>query len=316
MSVRQGAADWVAETEDIGPRGYRIASMRPLAVDGVAWLVIESSGAAAGQLAVVGRVAWATGFGHCHHAGVAIADPTGLDPEKWFRKLLQAQPGMEELLSRVPDRLTGDTRLFLRPPPRDISDLSASEVRLLRLLGDGTTVAELLHKGALAEKEAARVIFALLERQVLTLSLGEAAPSWRWRAAIAELDALRQGRRSERRGPPPVLHPAPSPRADGARLAAPAPPAAVSAAEPRPAGPVAPVAPPVARAPVPEAAARLRRSPKAQQCFELAASAAGDGKVSEAIALLRCALALSPSDREVASLLGQLAFQGRAAPAR
>ena len=304
--MNHGGARWVAETEDIGPRGYRILSLRPLPVDGVARLLIGNSTLAPRELSIVGRVAWANGSGDRHHVGlVAIVDPTGADPEKWFRKLVSAQPGMDELIWRVPDRLAANSRLFLRPPPQDISDLSGDEVGVLRLLGDGTSVSEVLQKGSLAEAAAVRAIFALLERRVLTLSLGEAAPAWRWKAAIAGLEARRSGAASQRRVPP-ILVPSASPRV-------PAPVVVALPAPPHPAPPLRLVA---SSTPAPPKAEGPKRPPKAQQCFDLAASAVADGKIADAIPLLRCALTLSPNDREIAALLGQLAFLGRAAPAR
>jgi Flp pilus assembly protein TadD len=56
------------------------------------------------------------------------------------------------------------------------------------------------------------------------------------------------------------------------------------------------------------------RPPAAQECFDHAKTAAAQGNLSTAIALLRRALQLSPRDSEIAGFLGQLAFKGRGTP--
>jgi hypothetical protein len=197
-----------------------------------------------------------------------------------------------------------DTKLFLRPPPQFIFDFGPDEVTLLKALGDGTTIGNLLRRSPFSAGQAARLIFALLEQRVITLSLGEAAPAWKWKAALADFEA--QG--GERTPPPPVA-------------ARPAPPVAAPAAV-RPTAPATPPAPPapaapataVAPAPPPEpppARPAVTRSPEAQECFDLAVSAVSMGEISTAIGLLRRGLQLSPRDPEISALLGQLAFRDR-----
>jgi len=315
VTVAHGGAGWVAETEDVGPRGCQIVSQRPLEAGGVARLIIESARVAT-PLSVVGRIAWTAGEGR-HRAGVAYAErQSGVDPASWFKKLLVTQPAMEGVIRRVPERLTCDTKLFLRPPPQHIFDFSPDEVRVLKLLGDGTSVGSLLARGPLAEPEAARVIFALLERRVLTLSLGEAAPAWRWKAAIAELEMQGTVTRLPQRARD-VQTPRPwiPPKVDSVlRTAAARPaPAAAAAAYASQSAAQAPAPRPAEAAP--PALARARPA-EAQECFDRAVSAVSSGEISGAIALLRRALALSPRDPEVAALLGQLAFRDRGSPDR
>ncbi len=308
VTVAHGGAGWVAETEDVGPRGCQLVSARPLEVGGVARLIIESARVAS-PLSVVGRIAWVVGDGR-HRAGVAYAErQSGVDPASWFRKLLVTQPAMEGVIRRVPERLTVDTKLFLRPPPQHIFDFSPDEVRVLKMLGDGTSVGILLEKGPLAEAQAARVIFALLERRILTLSLGEAAPAWRWKAAIAELEMQRSVSRLPER-PREIATPRPwiPPKVDSVIRAATARPPPVAAAVAAYASQTpAPRSPDAAPPPAPARA----RPEAAQECFDRAVSAVSAGEISGAIALLRRALALSPRDPEVAALLGQLAFRDR-----
>ena len=331
VTVAHGGAGWVAETEDVGPRGCQLVSPRPLEVGGAARLIIESDRVPA-PLSVLGRVAWSTGLGR-QRAGVAFVDrQAGVDPAAWLRKLAVAQPALEAASRRVPERLPVDTRLFLRPPPQHIFDFSADEVALIRQLGDGVSVRELVRDGPLGEARSARAVFALLERRVLTLALGEAAPAWRWKAVLAEMDArpvapvIGLPVRRDVSTPRPWI---PTPVE---ALVAAAGPAGASGANPR-AAPAAAAAsyathapprpPPPAPRPAPAADARPpagarpaapRRPAEAQACVDRAVSAVSTGEISGAIALLRKALSLSPRDAEVAALLAQLAFRDRSPP--
>jgi hypothetical protein len=232
--------------------------------------------------------------------GVAFADrqPDG-DPAAWFKRLVANQPGIEGTMRRVPERLPVDTKLFLRPPPRFIFDFGPDEVTLLKMLGDGTTIGNVLDRGPFSGSQAARVIFALLEQRVITLSLGEASPAWRWKAALADFES-QVGERK-----PPPARPAPPPPAMPARQAPPQRLDSVPApqAAPQAESQAAPQAPPSRAATV--------RSAEAQECLDLAVSAVSMGEISTAIGLLRRALQLSPRDPEISALLGQLAFRDR-----
>jgi hypothetical protein len=346
VTVAHGGAGWVAETEDVGPRGCQLVSPRPLEVGGAARLIIESDRVVA-PLTVLGRVAWSTGIGR-QRAGVAFAErQSGVDPTGWFKKLLVSQPALEAGLRRVPDRLPLETRLFLRPPPQHIFDFTPDETALIRMLGDGVTVRDVVQGGPLGEARAARAVFALLERRILTLSLGEAAPAWRWKAVLAEMEARpvaqviglpprARDAATPRPWVPPRLesvvaavgpagasgaNPRAAPAAAATYAAHAARPPATGGAVPPPGGGGPGQGPPSAgpgRAPddgrAGAAPAPPRRPAEAQTCFERAVAAVSSGEVSAAIALLRRALALSPRDPEVAALLTQLAFRDRTPP--
>jgi hypothetical protein len=343
VTIAHGGAGWVAETEDVGPRGCQLVSSRPLEIGGAARLIIESDRVMT-PLTVLGRIAWSTGVGR-QRAGVAFAErQASVDPAGWFKKLLVAQPALEAGLRRVPDHLPVDTRLFLRPPPQHILDFTQDEASLIKMLGDGTTVRDLVQRGPLGEAQAARAVFALLERRVLTLSLGEAAPAWRWKAVLAEMEARPVAQviglppRARDTGTPRPWIP---PRLEA--LVAAVGPAGASGANPRaapaavatyaahaspgpspqaqPAGPSAGARAPAAERGVAPADGRsgapsssVRRPAEAQLCFDRAVAAVSSGQISAAIALLRRALALSPRDPEVAALLSQLAFRDRTPP--
>jgi hypothetical protein len=298
--VSHAGAGWSAETFDVSATGCQIVTPRPMKVGEVARLVIEAEPAGA-PLSVFGSVAWVADQGRIR-AGIVFADrqPDG-DPAAWFRKLVTAQPGIEGSMRKVPERLPLETKLFLRPPPQFIFDFGPDEVALLKALGDGTTIANLIRNGPISATQAARSIFALLEQRVITLSLGEAAPAWKWKAALADFESQhgeRQPGAPASRPPPP---PPPTPRPEPAPAAIAPPVRTAPSPSPAPPAPAPPAAP---RPPV-------VRSPEAQECFDLAVSAVSMGEISTAIGLLRRALQLSPRDPEISALLGELAFRDR-----
>jgi hypothetical protein len=325
--VSHGGAGWSAETFDVSATGCQIVTPRPLQVGTVAKLVIEVPHLSQ-PLSVFGSVAWVADQGRIR-VGIVFAErqPDG-DPAAWFKKLLASQPGIEGSMRRLPERLPMETKLFLRPPPQFIFDFGPDQVALLKALGDGITIANLIRKGPFSASQVARMVFALLEQRIITLSLGEAAPAWKWKAALADFES-QGGERQPAQALPPRPLPPPIARPDPPPAARPAPAPAVAAKAPAPRAPVAPApAAPAAVAPAPAAPAAVApapaakapaapvlppvvRSPEAQECFDLAVSAVSMGEISTAIGLLRRGLQLSPRDPEISALLGQLAFRDR-----
>jgi len=300
VMVSHAGAGWSAETFDLSATGCQIVTPRPMQKGEVAKLVIEAPQLSQ-PLSVFGSVAWTIDLGR-FRAGVLFADrqPDG-DPAAWFRRLLASQPGTEGSLRRSPERIPLDTKLFLRPPPQFIFDFGPDEVALLKLLGDGTTVGKVLGDGPFSAAQAARVIFALLEQRVITLSLGEAAPAWRWKAALADFESQVGERKPPAQAAPPPAAPlapiAKPERSAPLRRGSPAPPPAPApAAEVEEAAPAHPV---------------TVRGPEAQECFDLAVSAVSMGEIATAIGLLRRGLQLSPRDPEISALIGKLAFRDR-----
>jgi hypothetical protein len=336
--VDPGGAAWGAETEDVGPRGCQLVLPRPLPAGRTVRLSIEAP-AAGRPLPVAGRVAWVVDRGRIR-AGIQFSpgQPEG-DPAAWFRRLVRGDPALGAATFQAPERLAGATPLFLRPPPRFIVDLAPEEVTLVRFLRDGMALADLVAAAPLPGVLAGRLVFALLERRVLTLSVSEAVPAWRWHAVLDEVE----------RGPAPAVSPPVSPAArPAARSAAPVPVPAAPVGAAGLAGPavdptppvapaVAPVpavpatvapragdstpAPPLPVAPPPAAAApgapslygavSRQRPAEAQECLDRAREATAAGDISGAIALLRRALALAPRDAEISAELGVLAFRDR-----
>jgi hypothetical protein len=262
-------------------------------------------------LAVSGLVAWSAGG----RGGIAFAGRqpgSRADPERWFKKLVEALPQLADDARRSPDRLPLDAALFVRAAPSALPGLSADEVALLQRADNGVRAQALITRSHLPADRAARALFGLLAKGVLSLAFGEAGEPWRWRALLA---------RAGIRPPPPPAAAAPPPPPPPPRAARRLPaivrlPPSAAAATPVPSAP-----PRLARA-TPLAGAELPRPARppaahgrpatAQLLVDEARAAAETGHIhDQAIPLLRRALALAPRDPEIAQLLGTLAFKDR-----
>ncbi len=191
VEVLHRGVDFLAETEDIGPKGCLVASPRPLDPDAWVRLLLQSDRLPQ-KLRVTGRVAWAL-QPERQRAGVAFADVKAApdqDPFAWFDRLVRATPGLAPPPRHVPDRLPYDAPLFLLPPPRFIADFSDAELRLIAGMRNGATVEELLGRLEPRRKNKGRAIFALLARRVLSLSPREACDASLWRPLLVRAGAL------------------------------------------------------------------------------------------------------------------------------
>ncbi len=315
VEIVQGGETWRAETENLGPGGCLVSSPRPLVERARLRLVLRCDDVK-GALDVAGSVAWAReGQG-----GIAFTPRQfGLTPrpEAWFKQILEARPGLASALQRIPERLALEAPLFLLPPPRRIVDLTPDEMALLQRADNGITVHALLSAAEGNAERAARALFALFEKNVFTLSVGQASEKWRWRATASGAERPSApnlpGREPSRERPPLPAIPAPSTCAPGVTPPARgAPP--LDATSPRPIQPVP--GPPVVRPAAQDAtflrgAVAARRSPQAQACLEQARAAAAAARIDRAVVLLRQALALAPRDAEISALLGEYAFKDR-----
>ncbi len=339
-----------AETEDIGPGGCLVLLPRPL-VQGVQVRIALDSTSVPERLSVVGHVAWARAAERIR-AGVAfdLKQPGAVRPQAWFQKLIAADPAMASRISRAPERIAIDAPLYLLPPPRRILDILPGEVALLRKLDNGITPRQLLDGRPAEVALVTRHLFSLFEKRVLTLALGQSAPTWQWRETLARLEGEGTIERVEledlgatvapldppprppaRPGSgPPLLHrealtpdrprPAPPPRRpEGpsltpapvlSRAPRPTPPPLRTAPTPTPSVTPAPLASTVERRPVDSGRGRPAQ---AQQCLDLAKVAAAEDNYHTAIGLLRRGLQIAPRDPEIADLLGRFAFRGRGA---
>lgn len=295
---------WSGEVEDLGGGGCLVRSSRPLDA-GTPLRVLVHHPDGGPPLNVEARVAWSEGA----RAGLSFAARGGPlarsanDPAAWFKRIVAARPRLAAALARVPDELFFDTPLYFLPAPRTIVDLAPDERLLIASGAHGMMLDALLARSGLGQERMLRALFALFEKGVLTLSLGQASDPWRWRAlalqedAAAPLPALERRRISCGAPPPPRVQP----------VDAEEPPARAVAR-----APVAPAPQPaVVQANLLRGASASRRSTQAQALFDAGCLAAREGRVHEAVARLRVALSMAPRDPEIARAIGQLAFQDR-----
>ncbi len=311
-SVLSGAGVFQADTEDVGAHGCQLVGARP-ARSGERVQLEISNELVTGPLRVAGTIAWASEV-EPWRLGVAYEEPAFPRAQAWFERLVASHPGVGAF-RRVPDRIPADALVYLGPPPRHVADFSADELRLLRAVGDGIPVHELVSLSGARWLALQRAFFSLLAHQHLTLIPRHAVLASAW-AAVLE-DAERSL---------PAASPAPEAQVAGPVAAAEEGTGAAVAAR---AGAVAAAAAAVAAgAPVQPAASRSGpdfvgagvgwrgaagrpRSADAQQCLELARAEMDRGHLNGALALLRRALALAPGDAEIAGVLGRLAFRDR-----
>lgn len=314
-----------ADTEDIGSHGAQVISPRRVN-KGEPLKLAFSNDRLPDQLKLTGRVAWASAQPP-YRLGVAF-DAAGLaDATHWFERLVAAHPDIR-LVRRLPERIPLDAMLYLGAPPRFVVDFTREEGTLLRGVGSGASVGELLSRFHDERRVMERALFSLLAHQHLTLSRGASVHPEAWRRILSELEATLAIEE---------LKPAP-PQESWWR-----PPAAPEPARAAPEAAVGPSCTPVPTpAPLADARAALRtleavggwgvrpthlpdyrgagvgwragpapRSADAQDCLDRARAELAAGRVNWALALLRRALALAPGDAEIAGALGALAFKGR-----
>lgn len=297
-SVLSASGVFRADTEDLGAHGCQLVGARPVRINERIQLEI-SNDLVTGVLHVAGRIAWATEV-EPWRLGVAFEPGELARARDWFERLVASHPGVGAF-RRVPDRIPLDAPVFLGPPPRLLADFSRDELALLRSVGDGVPMREVLSSFGARWATVQRSFFSLLARQHLTLMTRLAVPAASWAALLEE---------AERPLPRPL-----QPEASAPELRSPSPPAApilgTQHAAPRAAQPPR-HGPDFVGAGVGWRATPRPRPADAQQCLDLARAEIGVGHLNGALALLRRALALAPGDPEIAGALGQLAFKDRA----
>ena len=319
VNIWRGSAAWPAVTEDVGTGGCLVRTDRPLVVPARLHLRLRSEHLGE-TFSVPARVAWTSAL----RSGLAFIpgpDVARERPQEWFARLLATRSRVAPVPHPAPPELDHAASLYLRPPPRHLLDLTPDEVELLRRADHGTTVGLLLSASGLPEPRAVRALFGLFEKQILTLAMGQAGEAWRWRALLgANGTPARPPLRAEPEARPCPAVPSPS-HAPRAPASPPWPSARVTAADPTTVGPIGRLATPVPAGRVVSEAAQeellrgsnlARRPREAQALLDEAVATARSGSTSQAVALLRRALSLAPRDPQIAALLGQLAFKGRA----
>lgn len=223
------ASAFGAETEDIGARGCQVVSPA-LVTKGDTLEVVITDDKVAGPLRAAGRAAWVSALPPWR-VGIAFDDAYVASGERWFEKLVAANPGFGSF-RRVPEKIPVDAMVYLGTPPRYLLDFTAEEASLLRAIASGVRLDELKARLRRGWPDAERALFSLLARQAVTLERGRAAHPDAWKKILTEVEASLA---VESLGTGPI----PS-RADGPQPATP----------PLPMDPVAaPLPPPAAAAP-------------------------------------------------------------------
>lgn len=293
-SVASAAGVFRADTEDVGAHGCQLVGARSVRSGERVQLEI-SNDLVTGVLRVAGRIAWTSDV-EPWRLGVAFEPAELARARDWFERLVASHPGVGPF-RRVPDRIPLDANVFLGPPPRLLADFSPDELSLLRWVGDGRPMREILTSFGSRWATVQRSFFSLLARQHLTLMRRLAVPAASWEAVLAEAERPPRpaGGVPELRSPPPAT------------------PILGTQHAPPQAAPARRGGPDFVGAGVGwRAAAPRPRSADAQQCLDLARAEMGVGHLNGALALLRRALALAPGDPEISDVLGQLAFKDRA----
>jgi hypothetical protein len=181
--------------------------------------------------------------------------------------------------------------LYLGPPPRFLVDFTADEAALLRAIGSGAALYELVARFEIRGAVVDRALFSLLARSVVTMIRGQAVHPQAWKRILDQVEAS-LAVASLGTGPASLRAPPERPAATPVPRATPLPTAT----------PVPAATPPPLRA----------RSPEVHELFLRAGSELRGGNPAGAAALLRVALALAPGDAEIADAFAKLS-SGRGA---
>jgi len=182
--TRRGGAG-KGETVDVSAGGCQIVTTEPLHPGELLKLDIEAQGVPQ-PLRVSGVVAWVADLQGRPRAGISYSPrQTEGDPVAWLARLLEVRPEIEGRTRRQPRRFSTDMKLFLGPPPRFIFDFGDREVAVLRTIGDGITIEDLLRANLFPVETLARIVFALLEQGFATVRSGEAVRASAWTALLA-----------------------------------------------------------------------------------------------------------------------------------
>ncbi|HEY6101190.1 MAG TPA: PilZ domain-containing protein [Anaeromyxobacter sp.] len=156
VRIRDRFGVWDAETEDVGPRGCRIVTLRPQTVGALVSLTLESERVPE-PLEVTGQIVWARADRPAR-AGISFAggtsSPGAIAPGPWFETILAAERAAH------PSGLPGPEIVIQIDGPEHAPDPLVERLvhRAEQLLGGG-------------ERAAAELIF----RRALALAPGDAA---------------------------------------------------------------------------------------------------------------------------------------------
>jgi PilZ domain len=175
VEIRDRFATWSCETVDIGPRGCLVISPRSLTVGALLKLSV-ASGRLETRLEVAGQVVW-TEKRLPFRAGISFTGATSAtNPTKWFDALVAAEIDEALRAGERPASL-GGVSVYLGPPPV-AGPLDPGEASVVRTVGEGVALAELLSR----DPEPVR---SLLARGRLTLARASAVAPARWTDALS-----------------------------------------------------------------------------------------------------------------------------------
>ncbi|HET8541196.1 MAG TPA: PilZ domain-containing protein [Anaeromyxobacter sp.] len=255
-----------AETEDIGAYGCQVVSPKGVKKDDLVQVTIANDNVPE-PLRVGGRIAWVSAR-FPWRVGIAFDEAALAETTAWFERLVEANPGMRTL-RRLPDRIPVETAVYLGQPPRYVLDFNEDEAALLRGIGSGARVDDLMARFRVRGAAIERALFSLIARSAVTLVRGQAVHPSVWKPVLDEVeaslaaDSLASGSLPETLVAPPEP-PREEPHAPTPVPSAPVAPAATRGApaptpRSRPSSIVLPFEPPGASAtPVPAAAAPPR----------------------------------------------------------
>jgi hypothetical protein len=318
VKVICSAGVFEAETEDVGSHGCQIVTPRPVKKGEPVKLTL-SNPRVPDALRLSGRVAWASPR-EPWRIGVAFDADMLPESGRWYERFVAAYPGLASI-RRIPARIPVEAMVYLGPPPRFVVDFDRDAAAILRAVGSGASIGELMARLREDWPTKQRALFSLLAHQHVTLARGASVHPASWRRILTDVEAGFAVEALGAAAPPPWMEP-PAPTSSRTlplerATATPVPLAfesrAVARGLERGGSWAAPsrTPPDFQGAGVGWRAPGRPRAPEAQGCLELARAEITGGRVSGALALLRHALALAPGDPEIAAEIGRLAFRDR-----
>src|SRR5512138_2643174 len=160
-----------AETEDIGAYGCQVVSPKGVKKDEPVQVTIANDRVPE-PLHVAARIAWVSAR-FPWRVGIAFDESALPETTAWFEKLVEAHPGLREL-RRLPSRIPMEAAVYLGTAPRFVVDFNEDEALLLRAIGSGARVDELMARFRSRGPAIERAFFSLIARSAVTLVRGQA----------------------------------------------------------------------------------------------------------------------------------------------
>jgi hypothetical protein len=186
-AVASASGSFEAETEDIGARGCQVVSPKGVRKGDYVKLTIANDNVPE-PLRVSGRIAWVSAQ-FPWRVGIAFDEGAIAETTAWVEKLVATHPGLRNP-KRLPDRIPVEAMVYLGTPPRFVVDFDADEAALLRAIGSGSRVDELMARFRSRGPRIERALFSLIARSAVTLAHGSAVHPHSWKPVLDEVEAL------------------------------------------------------------------------------------------------------------------------------